>query len=750
MNIRNLTVILGILWGVIAFQGEAFGSTSPPQIVYTGIHLHHISDLNLDEFTYTMDFDLWFRYQGDLAVEQIEFLNAREAIQFSSADPSKTTFSNAVPELHQGILIVRQDHADQHYRVYRVKGRFTLDFLSGFPVFFREHLLGLSFRHRWLNGTQLRYAVDPIFSGQTEGQAFWENVKQSHILSAASDWKIEDGQFFEDEIEQIPLMNLLALPPQQFTERYSRFNAAIWIKRDDFSLRGIISTVQALIPAPAITAIFWGSGFLLLLLVAISHLAVFTRFPKCFWGVQALAMSLFLLASERFLVNTLIRDSIDAYYLKLLVLLFDVLWWLLGAFLLVLAIDRFVWMPLRKRTQRPVSRLLRHSVVVSVYLLAFFGIIAFVFGQKVSSLIATSGIFALILAFSNKIDISNVFAGIGISLSHPFRIGDWVKIGDCEEGQVVDMTSRTTNIQTRDYSMLSIPNTTVAGAVIENFNYPDARFRVQFRLETEPVYLPERVQKVLRDAVLSTDSVLQDPVPEILFEGQGDSSAIYTVVFYIDDYSQKFRLKQAVWKRVWGHLEQAGIGLATPRREILVVRPGADETNDQLRVLQQVELFAPLEEEDKITLSQYMRKHRFPAGETLVRQGESERKSLFLLLEGAVGLWVQADDGTPLEVARLGAGDVFGEMELFTGKARGFGAIAITETQAYEISKEDIAPFLHKHPELAERFSQKLTERQMNIAVRKDVQQTAPVDTSTLSSQILENIQRFFGLKESS
>ena len=743
-------MILAIFWGVIALQSKVFCSPSPTQIVYTGINLHHISDLNLDEFTYTLDFDVWFRYQGDLAVEQIQFLNAREAIQFSSKNAIETLSSNAVPELHQGILIAKQDIDNKHYRLYRVKGRFTLDFLSGFPIFFREHLLGLSFRHQWLPRAQLQYAVDPIFLEQTNVRDFWEKVKQTHILSAASEWKIEGGQFFEDEIEQIPLMNLITLPPQHFTERYSRFNAAIWIKRDDFSLRGIISAVQALIPPSALTSVFFVSGFLILLLVAISHLAVFKRFPKFFWCLQALAMSLFLLTSEGFLVNTLVHNTIDAYYLKLLILFFDVLWWLLGAFLFVLAIDRFVWMPLRKHTQRPVSRLLRHSVAVSIYLLAFFGIVAFVFGQKVSSLIATSGIFALILAFSNKIDISNVFAGIGISLSNPFRIGDWVKIGDCEEGQVVDMTSRTTNIQTRDYSMLSIPNTTVAAAVIENFNYPDARFRVQCKLETEPIYHPARVQKVLRDAVLSTDGVLREPGPEILFQGQGDSSAIYTVVFYIDDYGQKHSLKQAVWKRVWIHLKQAGIGLATPRREILVVRPVVDEMSDPLRVLQQVELFAPLDEDDKITLSQHTQKHRFPAGETLVRQGESERKSLFILLEGAVGLWVQSDDGTPIEVARLGAGDVFGEMELFTGKARGFGAIAITETEAYEISKEDIAPFLHKHPELAERFSQKLTERQMTIAVRKDILQTAQVDTTTLSSQILENIERFFGLKETS
>lgn len=725
---------------VLIVHGKSMYRTN---VVYTGIDLHEVSDFNIEKLSYVLDFDLWFRYRGQFDAGNIEFLNAVEPIRLA---PEQQKEDSSTPlKMHAGILVDTRVSEGITYRLYRVKGRFKADFLPGLPVFFREHVLGLSFRHRSLTRNNLIYVPDTLFMYQISKQSFWEKLKQAQILRSIPGWAIDVGEFFQDNFERISLANPKNLKLQKFTENYSRFNAAIWIRKDEFTLRGIVSTFQGMIPAKLVNYLLWLSCIMAIILAFAGKVKLLAGFSKTIWCGQAFFVILLLLCAERVFASILVRGNIDIYYQKLLILTFDVLWWIIGAFLLMLAVEQFLWKPLRKRTERPVPRVLRHSVTFVIYLLTFFGIVAFVFGREITSLLATSGVFAMILAFSNKVDISNMFAGIGISLSHPFRIDDWVKIGDCEEGQVVDMTSRTTKIQTRDYSMLSIPNTTVASSVIENFNYPDARFRLQFTLETFPIYHPERVQKILLDAVLSTDGVLKDPEPVILFQGQGDSSAIYTVVFYIDDYAKKPAYKQAVWKRVWIHLERAGIELATPRREILYVQAAKEDVTNPLNVLRKVDLFEPLSGEAKTSLSQCMRKRHFPPGETIVQQGESG-KSLCIILEGAVGLWVQSEDGTPIEVARLGSGDVFGEMQLLTGKARRFGIISITDTYLFQIMKEDLALFIQKNPELAERFSKKLSERQMVIDTQKDLHEAQQIDKEKLSSQILEKIQQFFGL----
>ena len=745
LQLANPSLIVDFTWEretgrILVINGNSMYKT---HIVYTGIDLHEVSDFDPEDLSYTLDFDLWFRYRGKIDVENIEFLNAIEPIQLTTA--AQEIPSSLPLNINEGRLVAEQSSEGVTYRLYRVKGRFKADFLPSLPVFFREHVLGLSFRHRSLTRNNLIYIADALFMEQISERSFWEKLKHTQVLRSVSGWAIEGGEFFQDNFERISLTNPKNLKHQKWTEDYSRFNAGIWIKKDELTLRGMVSVLQHTIPSRLVNYLFLLSCVMVGLLAFAKRIPILSGFSKLVWCLQAIFVPLLLLSTERFFSSLLVKGKISTYYLKLLVLIFDVLWWIVGAFLFYLAIERFIWMPLKKRTERPVPRILRHSVVVILCALTFFGIVAFVFGQRVSSLVATSGVFALILAFSSKIDISNVFAGIGISFSRPFRIGDWVKIGDCEEGQVVDMTSRTTKVQTRDYSMLSIPNTAVASSVIENFNYPDARFRVQFTLETVPIYHPERVQKILIDAVLATNGVLNDPLPTILFKGQGDSSAIYTVIFYINDYGKKFAYKQDVWKRVWIHLERAGIGLATPRREILAVRESQEDMTHPLVMLRNVELFEPLPDDAKTALSQCMRRHHYPIGETIVRQGASENKSLFIIIEGAVGLWVPSEDGTPIEVTRIGTGDVFGEMELLTGKARRFGAISLTETELYEIMKQDIAPFIQKHPELAERFSKKLTERQLEIETQKDLHEAQQTDKE---SQILEKIQQFFGLKK--
>ena len=163
---------------------------------------------------------------------------------------------------------------------------------------------------------------------------------------------------------------------------------------------------------------------------------------------------------------------------------------------------------------------------------------AFVFELTTTSLAATSGFIAIMLGVASKIDLSNIIAGLGISFSKIFIIGDWIKIGDTE-GKVVEMTPKSTKIQTVNSSIVNIPNTTVSRSSIENFSRPSSIYRLTIRLETVADYRFEDVERVMLDAIYSTEGILKDPKPAVLFHGQGDSSQIYETVFFINDYSKK-------------------------------------------------------------------------------------------------------------------------------------------------------------------------------------------------------------------
>ncbi|NJL58312.1 MAG: cyclic nucleotide-binding domain-containing protein [Desulfobacteraceae bacterium] len=138
------------------------------------------------------------------------------------------------------------------------------------------------------------------------------------------------------------------------------------------------------------------------------------------------------------------------------------------------------------------------------------------------------------------------------------------------------------------------------------------------------------------------------------------------------------------------------------------------------------------------------------SGETIVQQGD-KGKSLFIVEEGVVGVWVKFDDNpeNPLgvEVARMGAGNFFGEMALLTGEARAASIVSITETYLYEITKNDIAPFLEREPQITRLLSNILTERKLATEAQKNQVQTQKIDKETIYDQMLSKIQSFFGFK---
>ena len=59
--------------------------------------------------------------------------------------------------------------------------------------------------------------------------------------------------------------------------------------------------------------------------------------------------------------------------------MFDLLWWVVPAVLVNLAVTRFIWEPTQEKSGRPVPTLLRYTVAFVIYLLAVFGTVAFVY-----------------------------------------------------------------------------------------------------------------------------------------------------------------------------------------------------------------------------------------------------------------------------------------------------------------------------------------------------------------------------------
>lgn len=93
------------------------------------------------------------------------------------------------------------------------------------------------------------------------------------------------------------------------------------------------------------------------------------------------------------------------------------------------------------------------------------------FSRTWETVVASSGIVAVVLGLAAQSTLANVFAGIAISVTQarPFDIGDRIQVGDNDPGFVVEVTLRHVAIRTFQNEVIYVPNSVVSNSTIVNF-----------------------------------------------------------------------------------------------------------------------------------------------------------------------------------------------------------------------------------------------------------------------------------------
>jgi len=144
---------------------------------------------------------------------------------------------------------------------------------------------------------------------------------------------------------------------------------------------------------------------------------------------------------------------------------------------------------------------------------------------------------------------------------------------------------------------------------------------------------------------------------------------------------------------------------------IAVADSGAEEPASMARIdaLQRIPLFEHLTYREQNELCAIARTHAFPAGATIVRQGEPGA-DLFVVLDGEVSI---EQHGLPIAV--VGAGGHFGEMGLVDAGPRSASVRATTPIRAMVIHRDEMLTLMQREAPLAVKllwaFVQVLSQR---------------------------------------
>lgn len=175
---------------IIAINDMLLKRTS---IIYTGVKLQKIHNIDINNETYEIEFLIWFRSKGDINVSDI-------------------VFEDAITPINLGDPVIQKLEGDINYTVFRAKGTFGNSFiLYNFP--FDTHILQLRYHHVFIPNYTLVYVPDK----------FELNKHKTNNNQTYKNWKIYHTSFFQD-------LHRFEVSPEKYVD-YSQFNMNWYVKR---------------------------------------------------------------------------------------------------------------------------------------------------------------------------------------------------------------------------------------------------------------------------------------------------------------------------------------------------------------------------------------------------------------------------------------------------------------------------------------------------------------------------------------
>jgi len=396
---------------------------------------------------------------------------------------------------------------------------------------------------------------------------------------------------------------------------------------------------------------------------------------------------------------------------RIFLALAKVIWWVNAVW--VLTSFTRIFLIFERRPHE--SRLMQDVVVGVIYLGGALSVLAYVFNVPVGTLIATSGVFAIILGLALQNTLADVFSGIALNLSRAYKVGDWIVLSDGNQGRVVETNWRGTSLLNAANDLVVLPNSNLARAQVTNLSSPNRSHGVNLRVRMMPTMAPSAISAVMRNVLLSSNAILSMPEPTVEIKSLDAQAIEFELAFRVRDFASASAARNEVYDLIYRHARAAGLALAQPKEAAAVFvgqsQPAAPAVPKAaaLRLVDTLSLLASLTEAEKQSLAETMTRKTYRKGEVLVEEG-AQLSSLVIIRTGVVVVSCHSEEGE-LELRRLAPGDYFGESGLIPSASESATVRALTFTVVYEVGQAALAKLMQDRPSIVDEIKQTLSQR---------------------------------------
>ena len=224
-----------------------------------------------------------------------------------------------------------------------------------------------------------------------------------------------------------------------------------------------------------------------------------------------------------------------------------------------------------KELDKSTISIILKTIRIVIYVVAGFMVISEL-GYDISGFITSLGIGGVVITLAAQDTAKSLIGGVSILLDKPFKVGDYIKVGDFE-GTVEEIKFRSTNIRTLDNSVLHVPNSEMSISSIINYSEMEKR-RYSSRLTLELNTKLENVESVrnqIQQMLQAREDIIKDSVI-VKFENISSNGMDLIVIAYINEtnYGKFLEIKEQINYAIMTILQNQCVELAYNTQTVYV------------------------------------------------------------------------------------------------------------------------------------------------------------------------------------
>jgi len=205
--------------------------------------------------------------------------------------------------------------------------------------------------------------------------------------------------------------------------------------------------------------------------------------------------------------------------------------------------------------------------IVRVLLVAFGIVIAFPYlpASESPAFAGVSVFMGVLISLASSSALSNMMAGIVLTYTGAFRVGDRVKVGE-SFGDIIETTLLATRVRTIKNEEITIPNSVVLGTSTLNYSRSAGTLGLILHTSVTIGYdAPWRkVRDLLIEAAQATAGVLREPAPFVWQTALNDFYVTYEINAYTNEPRNMIDIYAALHANIQDAFYAAGVEIMSP------------------------------------------------------------------------------------------------------------------------------------------------------------------------------------------